>query len=329
MKVDVHAHFYPKSYLDEVAAIHREDPSPKGRDALRVVNWGLSDPRMWSIDDRLEANDGFGVDMQILSLSLPNVYYPDKKMAVDLCQLANDSFIELAQKYPGRFRVFASIPLQFPDEAVRELDRMVNKPEVVGLIIGANIDGQPLDSPDFLPFYGELEKRNLPFFIHPMRPPGLEALMDYNLAPMVGYLFDSTVASLRLVLRGVFEEHPNLVMILPHLGAMTPYVFGRINWAHGRFDVSHKHISEKPQTYYQRFYYDTVCHSTPALHFASSLFGTDHIVFGSDFPFNDDVDHQCQDIVAMGLPAQEEEAIFSGNALRIFKERMGLIPATE
>lgn len=328
MKIDVHAHIYPKAYLDEVAAIVKNDSSPKGRDMQRVVGNALSDRRMWSVEDRLEILDKLSVDMQVLSLSIPNVYFPDRETAVTLCQMANDTFVEMARAHPRHFRVFASVPLQFPDEAMRELTRMADKPEVVGLVLGANVDGQPLDSPDFLPIYAELERRNLPFFMHPMRPPGIEAMMQYNQAPMCGYLFDSTLATLRLVFAGVFERHPRLTLIMPHLGAVAPYMLGRVQYGFEHFPVCREHLSTPPQTFFQqRFYYDTVCHSVPALHFACSMFGTERILFGTDFPFNDDVDNQRGGLEALGLPAETLEGIFSGNALRLFAERIDLAPA--
>ena len=330
MKIDVHAHIYSKAYLDEVAAIIKNDSTPKGRDMQRVISHALSDRRMWSVEDRLEDLDKFSVDMQVLSLSIPNVYFPDRETAVTLCHMANDTFVEMARAYPGHFRVFASVPLQFPDEAMRELARVADKPEVVGLVLGANVDGQPLDSPDFLPFYAELERRNLPFFMHPMRPPGIEAMMQYNQAPMCGYLFDSTLATLRLIFAGVFERHPNLTFIMPHLGAVAPYMLGRVQYGFEHYPGCREHLSTPPQTYFQqRFYYDTVCHSVPALQFACSMFGTERILFGTDFPFNDDVDNQRGDLEALRLPAETLEGIFCGNALRLFSERIGLTPAKE
>jgi len=329
MKIDVHAHFYPKTYLDEVADIIKDDSSPKGRDMQRVVSNALGDRRMWSLENRLEILDKFSVDMHVLSLSIPNVYFPDRGTAVSLCQLANDTFIEMARSYPQHFRVFASVPVQFPDEALRELARVADSKEVVGLVLGANIDGLPLDSPDFLPIFAELERRKLPFFMHPMRPPGIEAMMQHNLAPMCGYLFDSTLATLRLVLAGVFERHPNLTLIMPHLGAVAPYMLGRVQYGYENYPPCREHLSTPPQKYFlERFYYDTVCHSVPALKFACSLFGTERILFGTDFPFNDDVDRQREDLETLGLPAETAEAIFSGNALRLFSGRMGPAKAT-
>jgi predicted TIM-barrel fold metal-dependent hydrolase len=243
---------------------------------------------------------------------------------VALCQLANDTFLELSRTYPERFRVFASVPLHFPDEAMRELERVGHEPAVVGVVLGANCNHEPLDRPDFLPFYAELERRGLPIFIHPMCAPGAEAMQDYGLAPMAGYLFDSTLAVLRLVFTGVFERHPGLTLIMPHLGAVAPYMLGRVWYAYDRHPRLHANISEAPEAYFRRFYYDTVSRSVPALRFASELFGADHLVLGTDFPFWTDIEGIYQDILDMGLSAEAVAGIFAGNALRALP-RLNLI----
>jgi len=322
MKIDTHAHFYPEPYLKELLAYAERLPGPQGEDLRRVAAVAKGYPPSFSVDALLQALDKFGVDLQVLSLSIPNVYFEDKAMSVSLCQLANDFYLDLSRKYPTRFRTFLSVPLQFPDEAVAELDRLAGEPEVAGVILGANIDGAPLNSPQFLPFYAELERRNLPFFIHPMRPPGIEAMMEFNLAPICGYMFDTTLAAFRLVFQGVFEKHARLQMIMPHVGGTAPYLLGRAGYHYSKFDHVRQNISAPPETYFKRFHYDTVCHSIPALHFACSYFGVDHLLFGTDLPFCDDPDVQAREIEELGLSAEDEEAIFSKNAIRLLRLKL-------
>ena len=319
MRIDVHAHLYPRPYVKAVEPFFAGDDTPASRDVQRILGWISSDPRMWSVDDRLADLERFAITTQVLSVSLPNVYLPDKAAAVDLCQMCNDSFIETARAYPGKFRVFASVPLHFPQEAMRELDRVAPEPEVVGVILGANVAGRPLDSAEFLPFYAELERRELPFFIHPMSAPGIECMMEFGLANLAGYLFDTTLAALRLVFAGVFERHPRLQMIFPHLGGVAPYLLGRVQWGYERFPFCREHISSPPETYFRRFYYDTVSRSVPALKMAIALFGVDHLVFGTDYPFRDDLDPQLRDIEALGLSQDETNAIFSDNTATVLR----------
>lgn len=317
MKIDVHAHFYPKRYLDAVSPFFESGDTPADRDVQRVLAWAKSERRMWSLDQRLEDMARYGIDTEVLSLSIPNPYMRDKGAAVSLSQLVNDTFVEMTRSCPQRFKVFASVPMQYPEEAFRELERATRAREVVGIMLGANINGVPLNHPDYLPFYGELERRNLPFFIHPMNPPGLDCMMEFSLANVAGYLFDTSLAALRLVLAGVFERHPRLTMIFPHLGGVVPYMLGRVQWGYERFEACRANIASPPETYFKRFYYDTVCRSVPALRLAVALFGTDHVVYGTDFPLREDIELQRRDVEALGLTAAELEAVYAGNAARL------------
>jgi aminocarboxymuconate-semialdehyde decarboxylase len=318
VKIDVHAHIYPKAYLEQVAALRRADT----RLALgsQMIPRALENPKHWSVEQRLEDLDRASLDLQVLSLSIPNVYVPDREAAVGLAQMANDTFIELARTYPNRFRLFASVPLHFPEEALRELARVADAPEVAGIVLGANANGQPLNHPDFLPFYADLERRGLPFFMHPMCPPGVEAMQEFNLSAMAGYLFDSTLAALRLVFAGVFERHPRLMLIMPHTGAVLPYMLGRVQHDYETRPGLRTNITAPPEAYIKRFYFDTVSMSVPSLRLACELFGADHLVFGTDFPFLDQIERQYREIEQIGLSAEAEEGIFSGNALRLLRK---------
>ena len=319
MKIDVHGHFFPKSYVEDVLRMYQRDATPVGKDIQRVMTWALEDSRMWSEERRLEDMAGFGIDTQVLSLSIPNVYFPDKAASVALCQSSNDMFVEMARRNPGKFHVFASLPLHFPDEALKELARIGSQPEIKGVMLGANINGLPLSQPEFMPIYAELARRRIPLFIHPMRPPGLEAMTEFSLANIAGYIFDSTLAALRLVFSGVFEQYPDLVMIMPHNGGVLPIMLGRIQWGYDHVDLLRQHISRPPEEYFKDFYYDTVCHDTRALAFGISLFGVDHYVFGTDFPYRDDVEFQTGIVEALRLPSDQMEQIWSGNARRVLR----------
>jgi aminocarboxymuconate-semialdehyde decarboxylase len=315
VKIDLHAHIYPKAYLDAVSGLRERDAAFARRTPM--VPGALGDARFWSVERRLADLERVGVDVQVLSLSIPNAYLPDEGASVALCQMANDMFLEMARAHPTRFRVFPSVPLHLPDAALRELARVGDAPEVVGVVLGANANGLPLNHPEFLPFYAELERRGLPLFIHPMCPPGIEAMQEFSLAPMAGFLFDSTLAALRLVFAGVFERHPRLTLIMPHLGAFVPYMLGRVEHVYEASAPLQAGLPAPPIDYFRRFYYDTVSQSVPALRMACELFGPDHIVFGTDFPFWDNVDRLARDVEALGLPPEAQEAIFSGNARRV------------
>jgi aminocarboxymuconate-semialdehyde decarboxylase len=144
-------------------------------------------------------------------------------------------------------------------------------------------------------------------------------MLEMNLANVVGFMFETTLAATRLVFAGVFERHQRLQMIFPHLGGLAPYLMGRIQWGYERFPPCSANLSAPPEAYFKRFYYDTVCRNVPAMRMALSMFGVDHIVFGTDIPFREDIDLQLKDLDDLGLPADDRIAIESGNAARLLK----------
>ena len=116
-----------------------------------------------------------------------------------------------------------------------ELDRFAGRSEVVGVVLVGSAGGRQLNDPAFMPFYAELEHRGLPFLLHPISPPGLDCMLELNLANIVGFMFETTLAAVRLVYAGVFERYPRLQMIFPHLGGLAPYLMGRLQWGYERF----------------------------------------------------------------------------------------------
>jgi aminocarboxymuconate-semialdehyde decarboxylase len=317
MKIDVHAHLFSPAYIQGLQRIFGNDSTPTGQDAQRLIRWMSSDPRMIDVEGRLEEMNKWDIDMQILSVPFHGALVQDRAAAVELTQLANDVVVQAAHNHPDRFRAMLAMPLQFPELAVNELDRFASRPEVVGVILAGNAGGRQLNDPAFMPFYAELERRGLPFLLHRISPPGLDCMLELNLANVVGFMFETTLAAVRLVYAGVFERYPGLQMIFPHLGGLAPYLMGRLQWGYERFPACSENISAPPEAYFKRFYYDTVCRNVPALRMALSMFGAGHIMFGTDIPLREDIELQVRDIEALGLTATELDDIYAGNAARL------------
>lgn len=317
MRIDVHAHIFSQPYIDGLRRVFGKDSSPAGQDAQRLIQWMTTDPRMTDVDGRLAEMVKWGVGMQVLSVPFHGALVRDQAAAVDLTEMANEMIVQPARAYPDRFRVLLTLPLQFPDSAVAVLERFTREPSVVGAALMGTAGGRPLNDPEFLPVYAELERRGLPFLLHPISPPGLDCMLEMNLANVVGFMFETTLAATRLVFAGVFEKHPSLQMIFPHLGGLAPYLMGRIQWGYERFPPCSANLSAPPETYFKRFYYDTVCRNVPALRMALSMFGIDHIVFGTDIPFREDIDLQLKDLDDLQLSQSEREAIEFANAARL------------
>jgi aminocarboxymuconate-semialdehyde decarboxylase len=317
MRIDVHAHIFSNAYIDGLRRVFGNDNSPAGQDAQRLIKWMSTDPRMTNVEGRLEEMEKCGIAMQVLSVPFHGALVQDKSAAVDLTNMANEMILRPARAYPDRFRVLLALPLQFPEIAVEMLDRFAKEPNVVGVALMGSAGGRPLNDPAFMPVYAELERRSLPFLLHPISPPGLDCMLELNLANVVGFMFETTLAATRLVFAGVFERHPKLQMIFPHLGGLAPYLMGRIQWGYERFPACNEKLSAPPESYFKRFYYDTVCRNVPALRMALSMFGADHVLFGTDIPFREDIDLQLQDLDALKLSDGERRAVDADNAARL------------
>jgi aminocarboxymuconate-semialdehyde decarboxylase len=317
MRIDVHAHLFSKPYVDGLRRVFGNDNSPAGQDAQRLIKWMSTDPRMTDVEGRLDEMVKWGVGIQVLSVPFHGALVRDKAAAADLTQMANDMIVQPARAHPDKFRVLLTLPLQFPELAVEVLDRFAKEPSVVGAALMGTAGGRPLNDAAFLPVYAELERRDLPFLLHPISPPGLECMLEMNLANVVGFMFETTLAATRLVFAGVFERHPNLQMIFPHLGGLAPYLMGRIQWGYERFPPCSENLSAPPEVYFKRFYYDTVCRNVPALRMALSMFGVDHVLFGTDIPFREDIDLQLNDLDDLQLSAGDRDAIEFANAARL------------
>jgi aminocarboxymuconate-semialdehyde decarboxylase len=317
MRIDVHAHLFSSAYIDGLRRVFGKDSSPAGQDAQRLIQWMSTDPRMTDVDGRLREMEKYGIMMQVLSVPFHGALVQDKTAAVDLTQMANDTLVEAARRYTNSFRVLVALPLQFPELAIKELDRFVGEPSVVGAALMGSAGGRPLNDAAFMPVYAELERRRLPFLLHPISPPGLDCMLELNLANVVGFMCETTLAAVRLVFAGVFERHPRLQMIFPHLGGLAPYLLGRVQWGYERFPACSANISAPPETYFKRFYYDTVSRNVPALRMALSMFGPEHVLFGTDIPFREDIDLQLKDLEALSLSDADRQAIDADNAARL------------
>ena len=320
MKIDVHAHFYPLDYLREIERL-------ADRASLRDQAWlGINQrkvnptPTMWSVDERLAEMEQAGIDMQVLSLSIPNVYFQERETCRALAQSTNEALADICAKHPQRFKALASVPLPYVNDAIDEIRRAIKGLGLHGLVLGSNVNGKPLNSPEFMPFYEEVDRMGLAILIHPMIPMGIEVLGEYDLAASAGFLMDTTVAATRMAYSGIFERCQNLRVIIPHLGGTIPYIIGRIDNAFRTRPECQLHISQPPSHYLKRLYIDTVNFHLPALRCALDTFGVGRFLLGSDYPFAlGSMEKSVEGIRALGLAPEDEERVFSGNVLGILR----------
>ena len=322
--VDVHAHAYPEGYLE--ALERHPEPYALSRDArgrtiltlhgLRVVTMTRE---MTGVDARVAEMDAHGVDLQILSVTIPNVYMGPQARRRDLARRANDALAEAARRHPRRLAALASLPLPDATAAVGEMERTISDLGMVGVLIGSNIEGRYLDDPVFFPFFERAQDLDVPVLVHPMPPAGTDATYAPGLVPLLGFVFDTSASVARLVLAGVCERLPRLKLILAHLGGTLPYLLQRLDNGYRAYPEIRENLPHPPSHYLRRLFYDTVSFSVPSLRCALDSIGPDQIVMGTDYPHViGDVGAALATIRALGLPAQSTEGILGGTAVRIF-----------
>lgn len=282
--------------------------------------------------------DALGVDVQILSLSAPNVYFPDAELSKALAQMTNDFISETCKSHPERFLALASVPLNKMNYAIDELHRAVNELEMDGLLLGTNINQRSLSEDQFLPFFEEVNKMDKPIFLHPMRAIG-EDLMpeeDARLAipPNVGFIFETTRTVAQMTFKGTFEKYRNLTFILPHAGGAVPFIYPRWDMGYLVRPDSHplKRLPNPPSHYLKKHYYDTAQSFHPSvLRSTVELAGLDHLLFGTDCPYTGiDVraEKTIETVENCGFSEGEKEKIYFRNAVKLFpklKERISTL----
>jgi aminocarboxymuconate-semialdehyde decarboxylase len=244
-------------------------------------------PTMFDYPSRLAAMDKAGVGMAILSLTGPNVYWGDAKASSSAARAINDSFAEASAKFPTRIKWMASLPMQYPDHALAELERATKK-GAVGVVVLANVGGASLTDELFAPVWKEIDRRELPVFVHPTVPCGCGEMdmQVFQLSASVGFTFDTTLAVSRMIYDGFFDRYPNLKLITAHGGGALPFLAARLDRCHEVVAACRTKIKDAPSSYLKRIYADSVVYSSNALRDSLETFGDEHVLYGTDFPHN-------------------------------------------
>ena len=319
--IDVHNHYYPPEYLDALG--------PSGS-TLRITRDAEGNPVVHYPGDynvmvrghrdiayRQDVLDQHGVTTQVISLTTPGTHVDPPAVATRLARITNDAFAKVQSERKGRFVPLATLPLCDPAASTAELVRAMDQLKMPGAMLFSNVNGVGLDQPQFWPIYEAANDRDAVLMIHPTYPLGVEAMREYWLMPLNGFLFDTTLAASKLVFSGVVKRYPRIRWVLGHLGGTIPYLAERLDRGWRAFKDCRVHIDEPPTTYLKRhFWYDTVNFAAGPLKLAIEFAGADRILAGSDYP------HMIGSIPLMleairGLPISEEaKAGILGNNAR-------------
>ena len=322
--IDVHTHMLTREYLRFLTEYggpkYECRPNRAGQESIFMYNAPFMTlmPEMWDYDARIRDMDKAGVDLALVSLTCPNAYFGDETISCQAAKMVNDSMAEQQSQRPDRIGWLTSLPWQYADAAVAELERTL-RAGAVGVMVIANIDGRNLTDPAFAPVWQAIDERALPVLVHPTAPQGTRDMFldEYGLIPPIGFTFDTTLAVARMILDGFIDRYPNLKIIASHGGGTLPYLVGRLDRCHEMIPACSEVIKEKPSQYLQRIYYDAVVYSPDALDLCLKVGGADNVMFGSDYPHNIGDMSGCLARVDALSPATASK-IRSTNARRVF-----------
>jgi predicted TIM-barrel fold metal-dependent hydrolase len=294
MKLDCYTHIFPVDFFHRMEEVV-ENKAP-------IKRW-LNIPMLYDVDARLRIMDTFGEYQQILTLSAPPIEAmsgPD--VTPGLARMANDGMHALVQKYPDRFPAFiASLPMNNPEESVKELDRSIKELDARGIQIFSNVNGAPLDLPEYFPIFEKMAGYDLPIWLHPARGQMFpdyktEEKSMYEIWFVLGWPYETTVAMARIVFSGIFDKFPDIKIITHHMGAMAPYFEGRLGPGWDQLgtrdaDTDYADVRERmtmrPVDYFKKFYADTALFGAVAgTKCGIEFFGVDRCLFASDCPFD-------------------------------------------
>src|SRR5487761_292536 len=335
-KLDVFPHIFPKSYFDKMVEVIPNKAAVRRWTAI---------PVLYDLDARLRMMKEFGDYQQILTLSMPAIeFVAPAASSPELARLANDGMHDICAKHPNEFPGFvASVPMNNVKASLDEMTRAIEKLGARGIQIFTNVNGRPLDDPEFLPIFEKMAGYDLPIWMHPTRPAGFadyptEKQSKFDIWWVFGWPYETSAAMARMVFSGFFDKWPNLKIITHHLGAMAPFLEARIRLGLeqlGTRELAEPHYPKlvadmkakgrSPVDYFKMFYGDTAINGwAPGIRVGLEFFGCDHVMFGTDCPFDPEggplfIRELIKAIDSLDLSEEERTKIYHANTVRMLK----------
>ncbi|MEO8441930.1 MAG: amidohydrolase family protein, partial [Betaproteobacteria bacterium] len=317
-----HAHWYPEEWIRAIEKDGAGGGARIVRDGETITFFAAGAQMSFTTDfvylePRLAAMDRAGVDVHALSLTTPMVYWAPPALGLALAQIHNDAASAAHLKYPRRFVGMATLPMQAPQLALRELERASGLPGLRGVYLATHVNEANLDDKAFFPVYAKCEELGWPIFLHPMHPLAGARLRRHYLINLLGNPYETGVAAASLVFGGVLDAFPKLEVMLPHAGGTFPALIGRFD--HGaRVRAELKHMREPPSNYLRRFSYDTIGHNDEIMLNLVRMVGADRVVLGSDYCFDMGYERPVEVVERLSaLDAAQRDQILGRNAARL------------
>ncbi|MBI2204296.1 MAG: amidohydrolase family protein [Candidatus Rokubacteria bacterium] len=321
--IDVHTHIFPSGW-DDFAARHGGDRWPRlvgdpaGTCKLylgQTFNRNLG-PNSFDPVRRIEDMDRTGIALQLLSPAPPTFcYWADGPAAAEWCRMQNDAIAAIVARHPDRFLGAGGLPLQAPDLAIKELERVATSLRFPAVEVGANVDGRDLDDAALAPVWDAAAALGVAVFVHPQAPvAGQPRVAKQNLTQVIGFPLETALAMSRIVFGGVLDRWPRLRWCFAHGGGAFAYILPRLDHGWSLMDEAHAAIPKPPSEYARRVWVDSLTLSPRVLTFALETFGPERVVVGSDYPFRLGTDDPLAGLRPLALAAGVRGRITRDNA---------------
>ena len=332
MKLDIFPHIFPRAFYDRMLTTEKAAYME-----IRVK----AIPVLVDLEMRFRIMDQFPGYQQVLTMASPPLEAAGPpQVAAELACIANDGMAELVAKYPDRFATFAaSLPMNNMEACLAEVDRAIQQLGARGVQIFSNVNGRPLDEPEFRPLFERMAAHDLPIWLHPARGSDFpdyptEKKSRYEIWFVFGWPYETSVAMTRLVFAGLFDDFPNLKIIAHHTGAMVPFFEGRVGPGLDTLgsrtppeekDLVKCNLQRRPIDYFRMFYADTASFGAVSpLACGLAFFGVDHMLFSTDMPFDPEkgpgfIRDTIRAIEAMTIAPSDRAKIYEENARRLLK----------
>jgi aminocarboxymuconate-semialdehyde decarboxylase len=328
LRVDIHCHYLNSEVAARVAHLNpaQHEPSAVFANALtREVNVKQMRDRAPMLTDlkvRLKAMDRMGIDIQAVSPAPNQTYYwTEPGLGRELARAVNERLAEIVAQHPDRFVALGTVPLQEPGLAVAELTHCVKTLGMRGVEINPSVRGMDLTDARLAleKFFGKAEELGIVIFMHPIGFTQGDRLLDHYFNNVIGNPLETTVATSHLIFDGVLERHPKLKIVLPHAGGYLAHYWARMDHAWRARPDCRTVLRKKPSRSLEKFYFDTITFDRGMLTHLIERFGADHVLLGTDYPYDMGMEHPVEFIGGLKIPKREMAAIMGGNAARLLK----------
>ena len=328
--IDIHTHVVPADFPPYAGKganprwpqMQLASDCRHGNVMIEGKNFRTVTDECWDVGRRAEAMSKAGIGRQVLS-PMPELlsYWFSDGDALAFGAHVNDTIAGMVARAPDRFIALGMVPLQNPDLAARELEKLMRGGAFRGVEIGTNVNGVPVGDPRFEPFFAAAEELGASIFVHALHPAIQQRLVGPPaLANFIGFPCENAFAIASLMTSGMLERHPRLKLAFSYGGGAFAMILPRL--AKG-FDMSPdlaQRIGRSPFEHARRLYYDTLVYSAAALGFLIESFGVRQLCVGTDFPFdirdNTPLEPIASRLAALGLGEAERKLLHSENALR-------------